>query len=132
MEHAVLSYIYKHLRKHSIITSLQHGFRVGYSCEIHLVLTTYDLATTLNNHGRVDALLLDFSKAFYKVSHEKRIHKIHHYEIKGKMLPWLSAFLSFLTNRSQFVSVDGYYSTSVPLPSGVPQGGPYPVLTIHP
>ena len=120
MEHVVLSHIHKHLSiKHSIITSLQHGFRAGYSCETQLVLTAHDWATTLNNHGQVDALLLDFSKAFDKVSHQKLVHKLHHYGIRGKTLPWLRAFLS---NRSQFVSVDGCHSNSIPVPSGVPQG----------
>ena len=120
MEHVVLSHLNKHLAANDIISHLQHGFRAGFSCETQLILAIHDWASILNNHGQVDVLMLDFKKAFDKVSHAKLRQKLQFYGISGKTLSWLSEFLS---NRSQFVVVDGAYSSAVPVTSGVPQGG---------
>jgi len=46
----------------------QHGtFRKHLSCETQLILTVDDLSRSLDNSEQVDAILLDFSKAFNKV-----------------------------------------------------------------
>ena len=76
-------------------------------------------ANTLNQHCEVDALLLDFSKAFDKVSHTKLLHKLAHCGINGKTLAWIAVFLH---NRTQFVVVNGNHSTTTPATSCVPQG----------
>ena len=119
MEHIVLNNLNKHLSEKYLLSPLQHGFQANLSCETQLVLTFHDWANTLNQQGQVDALLLDFSKAFYKVSHTKLQHKLAHCSINGKTLAWIAAFFH---NRSQFVVVSGTHSTTTPVPSGVPQG----------
>ena len=86
MEHIVLSHINKHLTVNNIITSFQHGFRQGLSCESQLILATHDWATVPNNCSQTDVLLLDFSKAFDKVSHPKMIQKLEHCGITGKTM----------------------------------------------
>ena len=53
--------------------------------------------------GRVNILLLDFSKAFDKVSHSLPFHKLTHYGIQGTLLLWLN---SFLKGRSQYVVLE--------------------------
>ena len=89
------------------------------SCETQLVLTCHDWANILNQQGQVDALLLDFSKAFDKVSHAKLLHKLGQYGVNGKTLQWISGFLH---NRTQFVAINGSHSSIFPVTSGVPQG----------
>ena len=64
-------------------------------------------------------LVMDFSKAFDKVSHSLLVHKLHHYGIKGKTNRWINSFLS---GRGQCVVVEGETSDTVPVESGVPQG----------
>ena len=113
------TYHIKHLNVNNIITPLQHGFRVGFLCETQLIMAVHDWATTLNNHGQVDAIMLDFRKAFDKVSHAKLIHKLDHYGIQRKTRLWLAAFL---TKRSQFLAVDGSHSSQLEVVSGVLQG----------
>ena len=78
-----------------------------------------ELARNIQKGKQTDLVLLDFSKAFDKVSHEKLIFKLNQYGIKGKNLEWIRAFLN---NMSQQVVVDGIQSTSIPVTSGVPQG----------
>ena len=78
-----------------------------------------DLARNLQSGKQTDLILLDFSKAFDKVNHEKLLHKLHQYGMRGKNLCWVR---SFLNRRTQTVVVEGDESTSVPVTSGVPQG----------
>ena len=109
----------KHLDAHQILTDQQHGFRKKRSCESQLILTLQDLASALEENEQIDAILLDFSKAFDKVSHQRFAIKLHHYGIRGHLLKWIQ---SFLANRSQQVMVEGHASTPAPVTSGVPQG----------
>ena len=64
-------------------------------------------------------VILDFSKAFDRVPHQRLLVKLNHYGIRGKTLEWVT---SFLAGRSQRVIVDGATSDPVPVVSGVPQG----------
>ena len=51
-----------------------------------------------------DLILLEFSKAFDKVSHEKLALKLHDYGIRGSALKWVKGFID---NRHQSVIVNG-------------------------
>ena len=64
-------------------------------------------------------VILDFSKAFDTVPHQKLLHKLEHLGIVGKIKKWLS---SFLTNRTQQVVTEGILSSTCSVDSGVPQG----------
>ena len=119
LEHIVTSNLVKHFTSNNILYDLQHGFREKRSCETQLVMLVDELARNIQKGKQTDLVLLDFSKAFDKVSHEKLIFKLHQYGIKGKNLEWIRAFLN---NRSQQVVVDGIQSSSIPVTSGVPQG----------
>lgn len=119
MEHIIHSQVMKHLDLHNILSDAQHGFRKKRSCESQLILTIQDLAAALDDGEQIDAILLDFSKAFDKVPHRRLLYKLDHYGIRGNTLQWIS---SFLTDRSQRVVVENQSSTSAPVTSGVPQG----------
>ena len=119
MEHILHSQIMKHLEEHGILSDQQHGFRKRRSCESQLILTLQDLAAGIDAFQQIDAILLDFSKAFDKVPHERLAIKLRHYGLKGNILQWIQ---SFLRDRSQQVLVEGQSSTSAPVVSGVPQG----------
>ena len=94
LEHIVHSNVMTHLDKFAILSDAQHGFRKRRSCESQLVTTIQDLAKGLDDKQQLDAVLLDFSKAFDKVSHKRLILKLHHYGIRGQVLRWIEAFLS--------------------------------------
>ena len=97
----------------------QHGFRKHLSTVTQLITSIQDWATTLEQRGLTDVILLDFSKAFDKVSHQHLLAKLNYYGIRGSTLSWIHAFLA---NRSQSVSVNGQHSPWVDVTSGVPQG----------
>ena len=64
-------------------------------------------------------ILLNFSKAFDKVSHHHLSAKLNHYGIRENTLEWINSFLS---NRKQALSVNGTHSSWVNVTSSIPQG----------
>ena len=116
-----------HFEKHAILTEAQHGFRSRRSCESQLIYTVHELTKGLSEEKQIDVILLDFSKAFDKVPHERLIHKLHYYGIRNNTLSWIR---SFLQNRKQLVMVvlEGERSTVTDVDSGVPQGSPGPTF----
>ena len=109
----------KYFDSHHILSEQQHGFRKRRSCESQLITTVHDLASGLDKRQQIDAILLDFSKAFDKVAHRRLAAKLHQNGIRNKTLAWIQ---SFLAERHQKVVLDGKTSSSSPVTSGVPQG----------
>ena len=119
MEHIILSNMWKHMYKHNIILHFQHGFQSGLSCESQLIDTVHDWMTAMDNKTQIDAMLLDFAKAFDKVPHLRLLSKLTSYGITGNTKKLIKSFLS---NRKQRVSVNGALSDITYVTSGVPQG----------
>jgi hypothetical protein len=68
---------------------------------------------------QTDLIIMDFAKAFDKVSHRRLLYKLEYYGIQTHTLNWIQAFL---TDRTQTVVIDGVTSNTVPVTSDVPQG----------
>ena len=119
LEHVVTTNIVSHMDKYNLLYDLQHGFRSKRSCETQLVTLIEDLMWNSIAGNQTDLVLLDFSKAFDKVSHQKLLLKLHRYGIRGPTLKWIQAFLS---DRTQTVVIDNEKSATVPVTSGVTQG----------
>ena len=117
-EHCIFSHVMQHFDHHNILTPLQHGSRKKHSCESQLSLTIHDILLKLAHFGRVDIAVLDFSKAFHTVPHNRQLTKLKHYGVAGNTLSWIRAFL---TNRTQRVIVEGCGSRLVSVRSGVPR-----------
>ena len=67
----------------------------------------------------VEALVVDLQKAFDTVDHKILLHKLEYYGIRGVCNDW---FKSYLSDGTQFVSINGYNSDLMPVHCGVPQG----------
>ena len=85
LEHIISSNINDHLERHSWLACFQHGFRKFRSCESQLLITTTDIFNTMESGGITDTVVLDFSKAFDKVPHERLMKKLAHCGIPGAM-----------------------------------------------
>ena len=119
LEHIICRHMLTHLEQHKILTNLNHGFRSGYSTETQLLTTTDDLLKSYDKGKQIDMAILDFSKAFDTVPHDRLLHKLTSYGITDPLLSWLRCFL---TQRTMQVVVDGTKSQPTSVDSGVPQG----------
>jgi hypothetical protein len=119
MEHVMASQLMSHLDKHNILHSLQHGFRAKLSCETQLLEFADDIFKSLRDNSQSDVVIMDFSKAFDKVSHSHLLHKLQRYGATDTFCGWTRSFLS---GRTQQVVIDGEASDPIPITSGVPQG----------
>ena len=62
---------------------------------------------------------IDLKKAFDTVNHIILLVRLEHYGIRGTAQEW---FKSYLSNRKQYVSINGSNSSYVNVTCGVPQG----------
>jgi hypothetical protein len=105
--------------EHDFLTDFQHWFRKKRSCESQLITTIQDLAMSIENNTQIDAVLLDFSKAFDKVPLQRLLTKLHHYGVRSYLLEWIRSFLS---GRTQRVIVKGmHFSTTASVTFWVPK-----------
>lgn len=118
MEHFVFKHICSFLENNHFFSSNQHGFRRGLSTVTQLVHTTNDFFNTLDEGGQIDAVFIDFEKAFDRVSHTHLMFKIRQLLTNQKLLRWLDSYLS---ERYQYVHIANKTSHLAPVYSGVPQ-----------
>jgi 23S rRNA C2498 (ribose-2'-O)-methylase RlmM len=71
----------------------QHGFRLGYSFESQIITVCQDTADALDNGDRIDAIIVDFSKAFDLVPHGQLLVKIANSGMDAKVVVWIREFL---------------------------------------
>ena len=119
LEHIVCRSIMCHLERNNILTSKNHGFRAGFSCETQLVATLDDFTRSYEDGEQTDVAILDFSKAFDTVPHKRLLQKVEAYGVRGPLHKWTE---SFLCTRHMKVVIDGESSEEADVTSGVPQG----------
>ena len=114
LEHIVYSHVMSHFDSQQLLNDAQRGFRKSLSCETQLIQAIQDLANDINRGEQIDAVLLDFRKAFDKVPHQRLLEKRKHYGVWGHLrLP------SRQTTRG---SPKRYAFQTSDVTSGVPQG----------
>ena len=111
--------LYTFLQLNNILYNYKFGFRYSHSINHALISLTEMIKNTLDNKRFGCGIFLDLRKAFYTVNHEILLKKLEHYGIRGIALSW---FHSYLSNREQPVSVNGYSSRNLHVTCGVPQG----------
>ena len=97
----------------------QHGFLKGRSTLTNLLLFNNFVMISLEDHTQVDAIYIDYSKAFYSVNRKQLLQKLRNAGIRGRLLSWIG---SYLKNRTQSVRFRDCISNSITTTSGVPQG----------
>ena len=89
--------------ENDLIIILRYYILLYYYTETQLVTVVEDLMRNSLASSQTDLVLLDFSKAFDKVSHQKLLLKLHQYGIRDPSLKWIQAFLS---GRTQTVVLE--------------------------
>ena len=111
--------VYKFLEEQQCIYNLQFGFRKKHSTNHALIEITESVRNALDNKKYDCGIFIDLQKAFDTVNHSILINKLNYYGIRGVGNNW---FKSYLTNRSQYVSSQGFDSDIIGIKHGVPQG----------
>ena len=118
-EKLVNNKIIDHLEKCGLFSDFQYGFRSSRSTADPLTVVSDRIARAFNRSGATEAVVLDISKAFYKVWYAGLLRKLKSYGISSQIFGLLSSFLS---NRQLQVVLDGKSSQEYPVNAGVPQG----------
>ena len=87
----MLKNMMEHLENNKIIYDWQHGFQTKRSTETQLVTLIHELGENLDNRKQTDITVLDFSKAFDKVSHQLLSIQLDYYGIRGSTLRWTNS-----------------------------------------
>ena len=107
------------MSQHDILFKHQHGFRSKLSTETQLTEFIGNMKEGMKDRIQHNVVVMDFAKAFGKVSHYKLIFKLKKYGIDEITCGWAE---SFLHNRSQRVVVDGAQTDVGLVTLGLPQG----------
>ena len=97
----------------------QFGFRQGYGTNLALGELLNSIVESFEKKLIMVGIFLDLSKAFDCIDHDILLRKLNHYGIRGLVLDW---FKSYLSNRKQFVTIQGCNSKHETISVGVPQG----------
>ena len=107
------------LRLNGIIPNSQFGFRPQSSCEMALLKMTDSWIRQVDSGKFVGALLLDLSKAFDTISHQKLLLKLQSVGLSTEAISFL---FSYLSDRWQRVVTKNDVAAWKPVNRGVPQG----------
>ena len=119
IEKLVHKRLYHFLEQQNILYHKQFGFRKNNSTTFALIEITEKIKETIDNHKYGCGIFIDLRKAFDTVNHSILLKKLEHYGIRGSTYKW---FESYLTNRKQYVFLNGESSQIRNVTSGVPQG----------
>ena len=107
------------LDKNKLIYWLQFGLRQNYSTSYALTHLTKTIKQSLDQGLSRCGIFVDLQKAFNIIGHEILLGKLEHCWVEGITKKW---FETYLKERQQFVSINGYNSECASMPNGVPQG----------
>jgi len=120
LERIIQTRLTSHLRSFPSISPFQSAYRKFYSTETALLRIQNDLLLAIDKRKLSALVLLDLSAAFDTIDHQILLTRLSStFGLTGLALRLLT---SYLTSRSQSVSIDSHSTTPSPMQTGVPQG----------
>ena len=119
LEKHIVNLLTEHLKSHAPLSQQQWGFTKGKSSTGALLAALDNWHRSLEAGNDICAVFFDYRKAFDSVPHRLLLRKLRDLKVNFYILKWITVYL---TNRKQYVCVDGSSSDVLPVSSGVPQG----------
>ena len=115
-----MSQVSSYLNSHNLCDTFLSAYRPGHSTETALLKVANDLFLSPNMRNMSVLALHDFSSAFDTIDNSILAHRLHtDFGFTDAVLQWFS---SYLTDRTQYVSLTNHCSALAPVHSCVPQG----------
>ena len=117
LEKHICKHLYDFCQERGLLHRLQSGFRKFHTTEIALIRLIDQLLFDFDRNKVSELIFVNYKKAFVLIDHLLLMKKLDAYGIRGNELNLLRDYLS---NRSQYVNVDGYCSSLKPVEFHVP------------
>ena len=119
LEKHVKALLEEHMKLHSPISPRQWGFMSSRSTVSALIQVIDDWSRAVDGRYEVCIVFFDVKKAFDSVPHVALLKHLQYMHVNEYIVKWMK---SYLLGREQFVGIDGCFSASLRVLSGVPQG----------
>ena len=117
-EKVICERMYDFAEQNKLIYERQFGFRARHSTNHALISTTESIKSQIDQGNYVGGVFIDLQKAFDTVNHDILCEKLAYYGFRRNCQLLIRSFLS---NRQQFVSINGFDSSKLDIKCGVPQ-----------
>ena len=107
------------LNDQKILHKKQFGFQKNFSIGHAVISLIENIEKAIDNKFFICGVSVNLQKAFDTVDHNILLHKHSHYGIRDIAKCW---FPSHLSNRKQFVTINGFDYETQSFQCGVPQG----------
>jgi len=119
LEKMVSVKLVNHLDFNKLLYKHQYGFQKNKSTEHNLVQALNYIGQAFNDNKYCIGVFFDLKKAFDVCSHEILLMKLERMGIRGTALEW---FKSYLSERTQFVDINGNHSSEKKIKISILQG----------
>ena len=118
VEKAVFTQLNEYLVKNELHEIFQSAYKSFHGTEASLLRVENDILQSLDKKESVILVLLDLSAAFDTIGHDILLSRLEErFGVSGNVLLW---FKSYLSSRSQYVNINGTYSSTHDVKYGVP------------
>ena len=93
------------LLENSLLGDSQHSFLPNRSCCTALLSFLEEVTLSVDNKNYVDAIYLDFAKAFDSVPHRRLIIKLQSFGFDGLLLKWIVSLLTGRKSKLRSVTI---------------------------
>ena len=118
-ERIVLNQLSGYLSDHNRLTHHQNGNKKLHSTETLSIYITDNILEAMDNKKITVLILLDLSKAFDSINHQRLLKKLTSVGASPATVKW---FESYLSHRTQTLRIGSTLSDPLTISHGVPQG----------
>ncbi len=118
-EKVIFKQLYLFYQEKKLLYKAQYGFRTEHSTELAALELVDRIIVEMDKKNTHINIFLDLSKVFDTLDHNILLEKLQYYGINGVAHKLMA---SYITNRKEYVEINGNKSDLLSITTGVPQG----------